>query len=97
MSIGIVRETYFKRQATRHDCLPSLLGDGENELKWCTVRKKCFVLGRLEQPRHEKIILYWSRGPTKKGPLSHVIFEYLSFNSQYRGHPYSLSGLSGQI
>ncbi len=26
-------ETHTKRQATQHDCLPSLLGDGANALK----------------------------------------------------------------
>jgi hypothetical protein len=29
----LMSETHIKRQATRHDCLPSLLGDGTNELK----------------------------------------------------------------
>ncbi len=33
-------ETHTKRQAIQHDCLPSLLGDGDKELQKCTVRKK---------------------------------------------------------
>ncbi len=38
-------ETLNDRQATRHDCLSSLLGNGD---KLCSVRKKYIVLGRLE-------------------------------------------------
>jgi hypothetical protein len=26
---NVVPETFIKRQATRHDCLPSLMGDGD--------------------------------------------------------------------
>jgi hypothetical protein len=35
-------ETHIKRQATRHDCLPSWLAMGTNELKKCTTRKTIF-------------------------------------------------------
>ncbi len=41
-------ETHAKRQATQHDCLPSLLGDGDKLIEIVTVRKKTFVLDRLE-------------------------------------------------
>ncbi len=54
------------RQATRHDCLPSLLANGE---KWSEKvygeEKKYFVLGRLEQPRQDKNLLYQHDEPNE--------------------------------
>jgi hypothetical protein len=70
-------------------------------LKKCVVRKKYFVLGRPEQPRHnKKNLLCWHdkpNEPTKKGhllvvPLSPV---HLSFNSQ-QGLPLSSLSFLGQ-
>ncbi len=59
----LVAETHSKRQATLHDCLPSLLGE---EDKWlCTVRRKYFVRGRLEQPRQGNNLLYRHEEPNK--------------------------------
>jgi hypothetical protein len=47
-------ETLIKRQATRHNCLPSLLSDGEDlEKKWPV--RNFFLMDRLEQPRWTKI------------------------------------------
>ncbi len=41
-------ETHAKRQATLHDCLPSLLDDGDKETeKVYGEEKEYFVLGRL--------------------------------------------------
>jgi hypothetical protein len=41
-----------KKQATQHDCLPSLLADGDKIIEIVSGGgKKYFVLGRLEQPR----------------------------------------------
>ncbi len=40
--------------------------------------EKYFVLGRLEKPRQDKILLYWHDEPikpTKEGPLSYVLLE----------------------
>ncbi len=66
----------LKRRSSRHDCLPSLLVDGE-QFTWNCVRrrKKYFVLGWLAQPRQEKNLLYLNDVPNeqiKKGPLSYV-------------------------
>jgi hypothetical protein len=54
--------------------------------------KKCFVLGQLEQPRQDKILLYRNdkpKGTTKEGPLSFVLFEspFTSFSTVIRGYP----------
>ncbi len=52
-------ETLNKRQATLHSCLPNLLGDRDQEIVivygW---EKIVFVLGRLEQPRQDKNLLF---------------------------------------
>jgi hypothetical protein len=40
-------ETHTKRQATKHRCLPSLLGDGNKGIEIVhAVKKKIFVLSR---------------------------------------------------
>jgi hypothetical protein len=80
--MGNIPETHTKKQATRPGCLPSLLGD----------RKKYLFLGRLEQPRQNKNLLYRHdkpNEPTKKGPLSFVLFEspFTSVSTVSRGRP----------
>jgi hypothetical protein len=72
--------------------VPSLLGDGDKGIEIVSVREKYFVLGRLEQPRQNKNLLYWHDKrdePTKKGPLSFVLFESpsTSVSTISRGHP----------
>ncbi len=48
-------EKHTKRQATPHDCLPSLIGDEDKEIEIVYgEEKEYFVLGRLEQPRQNK-------------------------------------------
>ncbi len=69
---------------------------GRKELKLCTVGKKYFVLGRLEQPRQNKNLLYrhdLPNEPTKKGPLSFVLLEspFTSISTVSRGHPSQVS------
>jgi hypothetical protein len=61
-------------------------------VKQCTVRKKYFVLGRLEQPRQNKNLLCWHNQPnepTKKGLLSYVLVEspFASVSTVSRRHP----------
>jgi hypothetical protein len=75
-------ETHIKRPATRHDCLPSLLGDG---VKWIEIvygETKIICSGptRAEEPME----------PTKEGPLSYVLPEspFASVSTVSRGHPY---------
>jgi hypothetical protein len=88
-------ETHTKRQATQQDCLPSLLGDRRwGQMNWNSVRRgrKYFVLGRLQQPRQEKNLLYWHKDPnepTKERPLLFVLFEsqFASVSTVSRGHP----------
>jgi hypothetical protein len=71
-------ETHAKRQATQHDCLPSLLGDGE----MCTVREKIFCIGPIRTAKAgQKSLVYWhnkTNEPTKERPLSFVLFEFAS-------------------
>jgi hypothetical protein len=79
-------ETHIiKRQATRHDCLPIWLGDGEKRIAIVYGKEKNVLLGRQEQPRKDKNLLYWldkPEGPTKEGPLSFVLLEspFVSFS-----------------
>jgi hypothetical protein len=57
-----------QRQATQHDCLPDCWAMGTNKVKKCAVRKIIFCMGRLEQPRQDKNLLYRydeSSEPTK--------------------------------
>ncbi len=56
------------------------------------MRKKYFVLGRLEQPRQNNILLNRHdkpNEPTKKGSLSFVLFEspFTSVLTVSKGHP----------
>jgi hypothetical protein len=60
---------------------PACWAMGTKEVKKCTstVRKKYFVLGRLEQPGQNKNLLYRHdepNKPTKEGPLSFVLCKY---------------------
>jgi hypothetical protein len=85
-------ETHIMRQATQHDCLPSLLGDG---CQWSEIvhrRNKYFGLGRLEQSRLDKNLLYRHdepHEPTKEGPLSYVLLKspFASVLAVSRAHP----------
>jgi hypothetical protein len=57
-------ETHNKRQAAQHDCLFSLVDDGDEGIEIVyTVRKNIFVPGRVEQPRQNKNFLYWHDKP----------------------------------
>jgi hypothetical protein len=65
---------------------------GTNELKFCKVKKKYFELGRIEQLRREKNILYLHdkpKEPTKEEPLTCVLFAspFTSVSTFSRGHP----------
>jgi hypothetical protein len=60
------------------------------------VEKKYFVLGGLEQPMHEKNLLYRQdkpNEPIKEGLLSGVLFEspFTSVSTDSRGHPSVIS------
>jgi hypothetical protein len=61
---------------------------GTKELKKCAVRKKYFM-GRLEQPRQNKISNEKPNEPTKKGPISFVLYEspFTTVSKVSRGHP----------
>ncbi len=86
-------EKHTKRQETQHDCLPSLLDDGDKEIeKVYGEEKKYFVLGRIEQPSKNKNLLYRHdkpNEPTNSGPLSFVLFEspFTSVSTVGRNHP----------
>jgi hypothetical protein len=64
---------------------------GTKESKKRKVRKKYFLLGRLEKPRQKKNLVYRHNKPnepTKEGLLSFVLFESLltSVSTVSRGH-----------
>jgi hypothetical protein len=89
-----VPKTHTKRQAIQRGYLPNLLVDGDKGLTKYTVRKKYFVLGRPEQPRHATIFCYVMTSPTNQprkdqGPLSFVLTEspFTSVSAVSRGHP----------
>ena len=81
-------ETQIKRQATQHGCLPSLLDNGYkgSEIVYGE-EKKYFVLGRLEQPKQNKNLLYRHDKPNE--PLPFVLFEspFTSVSTVSRSHP----------
>ncbi len=66
-------ETHTKRQATQHDCMPSLLGGGYKLVEIVYGEGKKLVLGRLEQARQDQNVLYTGTiSPTnqpRKDPL----------------------------
>jgi hypothetical protein len=69
-----------------------LRGDRDKGIEIVHGEEKIFVLGRLEQPRQDKIFLYRHgkpNEPTKKGPLSFVLFESPSTSvlTVSKGHP----------
>ncbi len=68
----------LRDKVTLHDCLPSLLGDGEKWIEKENSEGGNIVLGRLEQPRQDKNHLYRPEEPNelpKEGPLSFGLFE----------------------
>ncbi len=84
------------RKAAWHDCLPSLLGDGDKiQMNWISVRwGKIFCVGptTVELPKQDKNLLYRQdkpKGePNMEDPLSFVLFEspFPSDLTVSRGH-----------
>ncbi len=80
-------ETIIDRQATRHDCLPCWLGDGDKWSEIVSCEEKSFVLGRLvQQPRRDKHLLYRQAQHSNQGRTPFRYFHWvpicLSFNSR---------------
>jgi hypothetical protein len=57
-------ETYNKRQATQHGCLPSLLVDGDKGIEKVYVERKIVCTGQIR-----------ARQNIMEGPLSFVLLE----------------------
>ncbi len=78
-----------QRQVNRHDCLPSLLDDGDkwSEIVYCE-KKIYFVLGQAEQLSQDKISC--TNQPTNRGRTPFICFPWvticLNFNIQ-QCHP----------
>ncbi len=77
-----------KRQATQHDCLPSLLNDGDKGIEYRYGEEKIFCTGptrAAKNPlfRHDK-----PNEPTNEGPLAFVLCEspLSSVSAVSRGH-----------
>jgi hypothetical protein len=67
-------ETHIKRQVTRQDCLPSLLGDGGKLIEIVYKEEK----NNFNWPRQDKNLFYWHKEPnelTKEEALSSVLFK----------------------
>ncbi len=81
-------ETHSKRQATQHNCLLSLLCDGDKGIELVYDEENFFfLLDRLEQPRqNEKLLVPARQDQRTKGPLhlyslvSLVVPRHLSLN-----------------
>jgi hypothetical protein len=85
-------ETHFKRQATLHDCLPSLLGDGDKGIKIVYDEEKISSTGPTGAAMAGQKSLVPARRAqrTNQGRTSFICTPRVpichSFNSQ-RGHP----------
>ncbi len=65
-------ETHTKRQASQHGCLPSLLGDRDKGIEIVYGKEKqYFVLGRLEQQRQNKNLVYRHGKPKPRKDTFH--------------------------
>jgi hypothetical protein len=69
-------EIHKKRQATRHDCLPSLLGDGDKAIEIVYGEEKIFFSGPTRAAKAEQKFFVPARRTqqTNHGPLSFVLF-----------------------
>ncbi len=91
------------RRPSKTTCPARFAGQWERR-NWNSVlrRGKYYVLGRLEQPRQEKSLLYRHDKPnksTKEGSLSFVLFEspFTSVSTASRGHPSLVSLIMGLV
>ncbi len=78
LSTSCLSETHAKRQATRHDCLPSLLGDRDNGIEIVYVMKKIFCTGPTREAKAGQKSLIPARQTqrTRQGrTLSFVLFK----------------------
>ncbi len=92
MNAGPTRETHTKRQATKHDCLPSLLGDGDKVIEIVYGEEKNILYLATRATTAEQYLQCWHdkpNEPTREGLLSFVLFESLftSVSIVSRGHP----------
>jgi hypothetical protein len=75
-SVSLARwkpETHTKRQASLHGCLHSLLGDRDKGIEIVYGEEKIyFVLGRLEQQRQNKNLVYRHGKPKPRKDAFHL-------------------------
>jgi hypothetical protein len=55
----------IKKQATRHDCLSTLLGNGDKETKIVYGEEKIFYTGLTREARQDKNLLYRHEEPNQ--------------------------------
>ncbi len=72
---SISLDSTFKRQATRHDCLPSLLGDGDKLSEKLFGEENFLVQGQLEPLRQNKNLLYRYDEPNELTQEGHLQYE----------------------
>ncbi len=86
-------ETHTKRQATQHGCLPSLLGDRDKGIEIMFGEQKKLYRAiwptRTSKGEQKSLVPARQAQPTKKGPLSFVLFEspFTSVTTVSRGYP----------
>ncbi len=83
----------LRRQVNQHDCLPSLLGDGDIWIEIVYDEGKIFwTVPTIDQPRHDKNLLYkHTTSPTnkpRKETRSFALFRspFISVSTGSRGH-----------
>ncbi len=79
-------------QATQHDYLPSLLGDGDKgiEIVYGEEKNKCTGPTRAGKARQKPLYRHnYPNEPTKQGPHSFVLIEspFATVSTVSRGHP----------
>jgi hypothetical protein len=83
-------ETNTKRQATQHDCLPSLLGGGHKGIKIVREEKNSFTGPTRAAKAEQKSLVPapQAQEPNKEEPLSFVLFEspFTSVSTVSIGH-----------
>ncbi len=80
-------ETHTKRQVTHHDCMPSLLGDGDKGME---------IVCPLEQPRKNKNLLYRHDKPNEPTKIRYLHFSSLNpYSPQFQPDYFCWGGGGG--
>jgi hypothetical protein len=94
-SLYVFKETHTKRHATQHDCLPSLLSDGDKGIEIVCSEEKNICLRPTRAAKTEQKSLVLRTNQPKEAPSSFVLFgsPFTPVSTDSRGHPYLLFSL----